>query len=77
MNKPPASVPWAITKSTPPLQARSACFTVPQTLPTRTPPLWNLSIISGRGKPKPEIKALAPDSIIISTMEFFYWNKVN
>ena len=59
---PPASVPWATTKSTPLATAPVAWRTLPHMLPTRTLAACSRSMTS-RGTPRPATKIRAPPSI--------------
>ena len=63
---PPASVPWATTRSHPASTARTACSTLPHMLTTTTSWRWQSSTTSV-GTPSPATKAVAPPSMTILT----------
>ena len=63
---PPASVPWATTRSHPASTARTAWSTLPHMLTTSTLARWHCSITSV-GTPSAATKAVAPPSMMICT----------
>ena len=63
---PPASVPWATTRSQPASTARTAWSTLPHMFTTSTPARWHCSITSV-GTPNAATKAVAPPSMMICT----------
>ena len=63
---PPASVPWAMTRSQPAATAATACRTFPHMLATRTLLSWQ-RLTTSRGTPRPATNTRPPLSMMACT----------